>query len=149
MPNLVFNQALGRLAYFASLPAANDALVLITLETAGLETDTVLRDKTTFADLVSGSTNEQTSVGRKTLTGVLPTIDFANDRLTIKSDDVVWSTPSGNAIGAFVVCYDPDISSGTDADLVPLTKHVLTWNPSDGIATTLTMNPFYQSNSSS
>jgi hypothetical protein len=147
MSNLVFNIALGKLAWYASLPAANDALVLIALETTGLEADSVLRDKHTFADVVSGSTNEQTSVGRKTLTNVVASVSDATDLLTIRADDVTWSTPSGNPISAFVVCYDPDTTTGTDTDLIPLTKNTGVWNPSDAVPLALSMNPFYQSSS--
>jgi hypothetical protein len=61
---IVFNRALGMIAYYASLPAANDSLVLIALESSGLEADSVLRDKDDFAAIVAGTTNEQTTVGR-------------------------------------------------------------------------------------
>lgn len=129
MANIVFNRALGAIANYASLPAANDALILVPLEASGLETDAVLRDKDDLAALTSGTTNEQTTVGRKTLTGVTVTIDDTNDRVSIDCADVTWTAPTGNAIGAVVICYDPDTTTGTDADLVPLTKHDLAWTP--------------------
>jgi hypothetical protein len=127
--NIVLNVALGRIAHYASLPAANDGLVLIPLEASGLETDAVLRDKDTFADVVAGSTNEQTTVGRKPLTGVTVTVDDANDRVALDAADVTWTAPTGNAVGAVVICYVPDTTTGTDADLVPLTKHDIAWTP--------------------
>lgn len=129
MANIALNIALGRLAHYASLPAANDGLVLIALEAGGLEPDAVLRDKDTFADLVAGSTNEQTTVGRKPLASVTVTVDDTNDRVNIDAADVTYTAPTGNPVGAVVVCYDPDTTSGTDADLIPLTKHDLTWSP--------------------
>lgn len=141
MANIVFNVALGRLAYYASLPAANDGLVLVPLETSGLETDTVLRDKDTLADVVAGSTNEQTTIGRKPLAGVTVTVDDTNDRVALDAADVTWSAPTGNPVGAVVICYDPDTSTGTDADLIPLTKHDLSWSP-DGNAFTLSITDF-------
>lgn len=146
MANVVFNVALGRAAHLASLPAANDGLVLIPLETAGLETDAVLRDKDTFADVVAGSTNEQTTVGRKALAAVTVTVDDANDRVALDAADVTWTAPTGNPVGAIVICYDPDTTAGTDADLIPLTKHDLTWSP-DGNTFTLTIADFYRSTS--
>ena len=129
MANITFNVALGRVAHYASLPAANDGLVLIALESSGLETDSVLRDKDTFADVVSGTTNEQTTVGRKALSSITVTVDDTNDRVAVDAGDVIWTAPTGNAVGAVVVCYDPDTTSGTDADLIPLTKHDLAWTP--------------------
>lgn len=141
MANITLTVALGRVAYYASLPATNDGLVLIALESSGLETDAVLRDKDTFADIVSGTTNEQTTVGRKPLSSVTVTVDDTNDRVAIDAADVTWTAPTGNAVGAVVICYDPDTTSGTDADLIPLTKHDLAWTP-DGNNFTLTVADF-------
>lgn len=146
MANLVFNISLGRVAYLATLPAANDGLVLIALESSGLETDTVLRDKTDFAAVVSGTTNEQTTVGRKALASVTVTVDNTNDRVALDAADVTWTSPTGNAIGAVVICYDPDTTTGTDSDLIPLTKHDLTWTP-DGNSFTLAIADFYRASS--
>ncbi|MFI2761433.1 hypothetical protein ACH5A3_21565 [Streptomyces echinatus] len=146
MATIVFNIAAGRLAYYASLPAANDGLVLIPLESSGLETDAVLRDKDDFAAVVSGATNEQTTVGRKVLTSVTVTVDDTNDRVALDAADVTWTSPTGNAIGAVVICYDPDTTGGTDADLIPLTKHDVTWTP-DGNAFTLTIADFARASS--
>ncbi|MFF6829657.1 hypothetical protein [Streptomyces longwoodensis] len=147
MATIVFNTALGRVASLAALPAANDALVLVPLEASGLETDAVLRDKDTLADVVAGSTNEQTIVGRKVLAGVAVTVDDTNDRVSISATNVTWSSPTGNPVGAVVICYDPDTTGGTDADLIPLTKHDLSWTP-DGNAFTLTLpGDFYRASS--
>jgi hypothetical protein len=144
--NIVFNIALGKVAYYASLPAANDGLVLIPLETSGLETDTVLRDKADFGSVVAGATNEQVTVGRKALASVTVTVDNTNDRVAVDAADVTYTAPTGNAISAVVVCYDPDTTTGTDADLIPLTKHDLTWSP-DGNNFTLTIADLYRATS--
>jgi len=144
--SFVFNIALGKVAYYASLPAANDGLVLIPLETSGLETDAVLRDKDDFAAVVAGTTNEQTTVTRKALTSVTVTVDDTNDRVAVDAADVVYTAPTGNAISAFVVCYDPDTTTGTDADLIPLTKHDLSWTP-DGNNFTLAIADLYRASS--
>jgi len=146
MATIVFNIALGQLAYYANLGAANDALILIPLESSGLETDAVLRDKDDFAAVVAGTTNEQTTVGRKTLTGVTVTVDDTNDRVALDAADVTWASPTGNAIGAVVICYDSDTTSGTDANLIPLTKHDLSWTP-DGNSFTLTITDFLRDSS--
>jgi hypothetical protein len=144
--NIVFNIALGRVAYLASLPAANDGLVLIALESSGLEADSVLRDKDDFAAVVAGTTNEQTTVGRKPLSSVTVTVDDTLDRVAIDAADVAWTSPTGNAVGAVVICYDPDTTTGTDADLVPLVKGDLTWTP-DGTAFTLAVTDILRINS--
>lgn len=148
MANITFNVALGRAASLAALPAASDALILIPLESSGLETDAVLRDKDTFADVVSGTTNEQTTVGRKTLASVTVTVNDTNDRVEIDAADVTWTSPTGNAVGAMVVCYDPDTGTGTDADLIPITKADVSWTP-DGNNFTLTIADFFRASSTS
>ena len=146
MADIVFNIALGKVKYFAELPATNDALILVPLESSGLETDAVLRDKTDLASLVAGTTNEQTTVGRKTLASVTVTVDNTNDRVALDCADVTWTSPTGNAIGAVVICYDPDTTGGTDADLIPLTKHGISWTP-DGNNFNLTIADFFRANS--
>jgi hypothetical protein len=119
--DFVFNIAKGKIAYYGGLPAANDAFIVIPLETSGLETDAVLKDKDTFTDVISGATNEQTTMGRKTTTAVSVTVDDTNDKVVIDiTTDPVWTACTGNAIAKLVVCYDPDTTGGTDADLVPL-----------------------------
>jgi len=144
--DVVMNIALGKVKYFAELPATNDALILVPLESSGLESDAVLRDKTDLASLVAGTTNEQTTVGRKTLSSVTVTVDNTNDRVALDCADVTWTAPTGNAIGAVVICYDPDTTGGTDADLIPLTKHGISWTP-DGNNFTLTIADFFRANS--
>ncbi|MFD4596693.1 hypothetical protein ACFWPQ_01545 [Streptomyces sp. NPDC058464] len=146
MANIVFNIALGKLAYYAGLPAANDSLVLIALESSGLETDAVLRDKHDFAAVVAGTTNEQTTVTRKTLASVTVTVDDTNDRVALDAADVVWTAPTGNAIGALVIGYIPDTTTPSDSAIIPLTKHDLTWSP-DGNNFTLSIADFFRASS--
>lgn len=146
MANIVFNRALGMIAYYASLPAANDALIMVALESSGLETDAVLRDKDDLAAVVAGTTNEQTTVTRKTLSSVTVTVDDTLDRVAVDAADVTWTTPTGNAIGAVAIFYDPDTTGGTDADLIPLTKQDLSWTP-DGNTFVLAIADFYRTTS--
>jgi hypothetical protein len=72
MANIVFNIALGRVRELYNRAKSNDpvnsAIVLVPIETTGLETDAVLKDKDTLADVLSGTTNEQLTMGRKVLT---------------------------------------------------------------------------------
>lgn len=141
MANIVFNVALGRLAHYASLPATNDALVLVPLEASGLVADSTMRDYDDLNALLGGASNEQTTMGRKTLASVTATVDDTNDRVNLDCADVTWTAALGNAIGAVVICYDPDTAGGTDADLIPLTKHDVAMTP-DGSDFTLTIADF-------
>lgn len=141
MADICFNTAKGRLAYYASLPAANDALILILLEATGLEADSVLRDYADLATLLAASNNEQTTAGRKTLTSATATTDNPNDRVNCDFADQTWTALTGNGIGALLVCYDPDTTAGTDSTVVPLTKHDLTVTP-DGTDLVVTVADF-------
>ncbi|GAA2108061.1 hypothetical protein [Streptomyces synnematoformans] len=146
MASIVFTIALGRIAHYASLPAASDGLVMIPLEASGLEADSVLRDADTFAAVVAGTTTEQTTAGRKALTDVTVTVNDTDNRVDIDCADVTWTAPTGNPVGAVVICYDPDTTAGTDSDLVPLTKHDTVWTP-DGNDFTLTVTDFARASS--
>lgn len=144
--NICFNVACGRIAYYASLPAANDALIMVPIETTGIVADSVMRDYDDLATLLAGASNEQTTMGRKTLASVTATVDDTNDRVNIDCADVTWTAPTGNAISAVVICYDPDTTGGTDADLIPLTKHDVVMTP-DGTDFTLGIADFVRSSS--
>ena len=129
MADFVFNIAKGRIGYYAGLPATNDALIVVPLEATGLETDATLKDYDTLALLLAGTSNEQTTLTRKTATSVTWTVTDASDIATLDFADIVYTGATGNAVGALVVCYDPDTTGGTDADLIPLTKHTFAVTP--------------------
>lgn len=146
MADIPFNISLGKVAYYCGLPAANDALILVPLESSGLVSDDVMRDYDTLAAILAGASNEQTTMGRKTLTGVSVVVDDSNDRVDENFTDPTYVAPSGNAIGAFVVCYDPDTTGGTDADLIPLSKHDFSATPNgvDDIVVDVANGGFYR-----
>lgn len=123
MADFVFNIAKGKVAYYSTLPATNDALIVVPIEATGLEADATLKDYDDLAALLAGTSNEQTTIGRKTITSVTVTVDDTNDRVDIDFADPVWTAATGNALGALVICYDADTTAGTDANLIPLTKH--------------------------
>jgi hypothetical protein len=138
MANIVFNIAKGRVVEYYNRVKGNDpansALIIMPLETSGLEADSVLIDKDDFAALVSGATNEQTTMGRKTLTDAdlasLPAPDDTNDRYDISLPTFTYTAATGNAISKFVVGYDSDTTSGTDSGIIPLTMFDFVVTPS-------------------
>ncbi len=130
MGDIVFNQAKGKIAYLAGLPAASDALIVVPLEASGLVADSVMIDYDDLATLLAGATNEQTTMGRKTVTAsVTVTVDDTNDRVDVDMPDVTWTAATGNAIGALLICYDSDTTGGTDSNIIPLTKHDFSATP--------------------
>jgi hypothetical protein len=142
--NLVFNVALGRLASYVDLPAANDSLIAVPFAAAGLPTDATMRDYATLAALKAGAT-EQTTLGRQPLTGVTASVDTINDRVNVDCADITWPATAGAAIGAVVICYKPDTASA-DSAIIPLTKHDVAMTP-DGNSFTLTVSDFARASS--
>jgi len=133
MANQVFNIALGRVAELYNRVDLNDptnaALIIVVLATTGVETDAVLKDKDTLADVVSGTTNEVTNSGyaRKVLSDadiVAFAPDDTNDRVDLVIPDQTWTAVvAGDGWNDLLVCYDSDTTGGTDANIVPLTMH--------------------------
>lgn len=147
----VCNIAKGRVVEFynrvKSNDPANSAFILVPLETSGLEADSVLIDKADLSSLLSGTTNEQTTMGRKTLTdasiAALPSPDNTNDRYEVSLPNVTWAAASGNAISKILVCYDNDTTSGTDSNILPLVLIDAVITP-DGSDLTLAGGVFYR-----
>lgn len=137
MANIVFNIAKGRVVEYYNRVESNDpstsALILIPIETSGLEADSALIDSATVAEVLDGTTNEQTTMGRKTLTdtelAALPAPDTGNDRYDISLPQVTWAGATGNAISKILVAYDANTGAGADTDLIPLTMFDFAMTP--------------------
>jgi hypothetical protein len=151
MANIVFNIAKGRVVELynrvRSNDPANSALVLVPIETSGLESDATLIDVDTLTALLAGTTNEQTTMGRKVLTdadlAALPAPDDTNDRYEVSLPTTTWTAATGNAIAKIAVCYDADTTGGTDANIVPLTMFDFVQTPS-GADIQMTTGAFFR-----
>jgi hypothetical protein len=130
-------------AYYATLPAANDALIVIPIEASGVEADAVIRDYDDVAALLAATNNEQSTMGRKTITSVTVTVDDTNDRVDVDIADITWTAATGNAISDLLIAYDPDTTGGTDSSLIPLTWHDFSITP-DGSDVTATVANFFR-----
>lgn len=125
MADIVFNIAKGKIAYYAGLPATNDALIAVALK-SGQDADATLVDYDTLAAVLAGANNHEcdfTNYARQTLSSVTVTVDDTNDRVDIDAADFTIAAAGGttnNTGGKWLICYDPDTTTGTDADLVPL-----------------------------
>lgn len=131
MSDFVFNAVKGKIAYYAGLPATNDALIVVLLKSTGLETDSTLKDYDDLASLLAGTSDEAdfTNYARKTGASVTVTVDDSNDRVDMDLADITWSTAGGasnNTLGKMLVCYDPDTTGGTDSSVIPLSAHDFT-----------------------
>ena len=142
MANGVFNIARGKLAYYyyavenslvvtatgtpAFTSAADSALVLVLLETTGLEVDDTLNNHDELAALLATATNEQTNQARKVLTdtelAAVPAPNDTSNTLTLIVPDVTWTALAGNPISKLLVCFRPTAAAG-DSAIIPLTYH--------------------------
>lgn len=140
MPNIVFNIAKGRVVEFYNRVKNNDpanaAFIIVPIETTGLEADATLVDADSLAAVLAGTTNEQTTLGRKTLTdadlAALPAPDDTNNRYDLALPTVTWASATGNAISKLLVCYDSDTTAGTDTNIIPCTLFDFAQTPSGG-----------------
>lgn len=108
-------------------------IIVVPIETTGLEDDSTLQDYDDLSALLAGTSNEQTTMGRKTLTStdVALTVDDTNNRLEIDlSSSITWATANGNAVSKILFCYDADNTTGTDANITPLLAYVVNITPS-------------------
>lgn len=138
MGDFVFNVGKGRVAELYNRvdlgdPAAAELVIMI-LAASGLESDAVLKRKTTFADVVSGATNEVTNSGyaKKVLNGsalAAYAADQSNDRVDLDLPDQTWAAvAAGDGWAALIIGYDP-VGSQTMSDIIPLTCHAFVVTP--------------------
>lgn len=137
MADFVFNIAKGRVAELYNRVDTNDpsnsAFVIVPVD-VGAVTDATLRDMDTLAVVLAGGVTERTTGGwnRKTLTDSdlsAFTPDDTNDRVDLDIPDQTWTTVTTGAVTDLIICYDNDTTSGTDANLIPLTLHDFTVTP--------------------
>lgn len=138
MANLVTNIGKGRFVYYATLPAATDSLIAVVLEATGLETDDALQDYDDLAALIAGASNEQTTMGRKTLANPTVTVNDTTNVASIDCDDITWTAATGNATGKLVIGYVPS-TGAADNLIIPLTLHDFSVTP-DGTDITVQIN---------
>lgn len=150
MANEVFNIAKGRVNEYMRRVDTNDptnsAIVVILLEAA--EADATLRDYDDLGALLGAAGNTEAadaSYVRKILDDTnitAPTPDDTADDQASDLPDITWTALAGNAIVKLIVCYDPDTTAGTDADIIPLTHHDFSVTP-DGSDVTAQITDFF------
>jgi hypothetical protein len=154
--DFVFDIARGRTGEFYyridNNDPANSAFVFGVLATSGLESDHVLRAKTDFLALVSGTTNWVMNTGYARLTRADADLaafspDTTNHRLRLDMADLTWGAiTAGDGWSKIVMGYDSDTTAGTDSSIIPVLAWDFVWTP-DGSAPTaqLNANGFYES----
>lgn len=149
MASLPFNVALGKgIGYHDRVvdnDPANSVLILVVLEASGIEADDTLSDHDTLAAVLAASNNEQTTMGRKTLTNADLTASAVNDTTNLREASlplVTWAGASGNATAKVLVCYAPDSTSLSDSTTIPIAHMTFVTTP-DGNDLDLTAGVYY------
>ncbi|MFJ6566226.1 hypothetical protein ACIQNU_02310 [Streptomyces sp. NPDC091292] len=140
MADLVSNISKGRFVHYGAVAQAGTGgakLVAIVLSAAGLGTDDQLQDAATVTAILAVAT-EQTTMGRKTLSGVTATVNNTANTASLDANDVTWTSAAGSATGKLVIAFDPTGSSG-DGALIPLSVHDFAVTP-DGTDITAQIN---------
>lgn len=128
MGDIQFNIAKAKSGtYLDQVGVGNARLIAVLVKASGLESDNTLKDHATLASILAGTTDECdfTNYQRKVISVVTNTVDNANDWFNSDTADLIWSSAGGaanNNIGAVIFCFDLDITSGTDANIIPLYK---------------------------
>lgn len=145
MADFVFNIAKGRCVQLAinvdNGSPANSRLILIPFDNNGGSTDDNVKDADTVAavEALTGVT-ERTANGwnRKTLTSadVTVTLDDSGNLQSVDIPDATWTpTVGSDTITDLCLAYDDDNTTGTDANLVPLSWHDFVITPDGSLVT--------------
>ena len=153
MAQYVCNVAKGRANEFhnrvLNADPTNSAIIIVAISS----TDTVesIKDAATLADILAlTNTAEVTNTGyaRKTLVAAdlnaLSIDNTANTQTAGFANNQTWtSVQAGDNWTHLVFCYDSDTTSGTDANIIPMTFHDFAKTP-DGSDIILQAGDYYQ-----
>lgn len=139
MADGMFNIGRGRVnGYFervAENVQADSAIVVVLLKAA--EADATLADYDDLGAILAEAGNTEadfTNYARKVLTDTdvsTPTPDDTNNWQAADLPDQTWASAGGtldNTMAKLLICFDPDTTAGTDADIIPLMH--MDWTPS-------------------
>lgn len=113
---------------------ANSAFKIVVLALVGLEVDATLRTYPDLASLLAASNNEVTNTGysRKTLTDAdlaAYTVDYTAHSITLPLPSQVYAAVDvGDTWAKALVTYDSDTTSGTDANIIPVSAQDIRLN---------------------
>lgn len=134
MANIAFNIGAGREVELynrvKSNDPANSAFVVVLLKAVITGDDNTLKDFATLSALLGDAAVTEcdfTNYARLTFTdtelAALPAPDNTNNQRQFTLPNAVFTDAGGatnNTITSVVICYDPDTTAGTDANIEPL-----------------------------
>ena len=135
MPDIIINQAMGRIRTFADDAAggiANAVFILVLLKL--VEADDTVRDYDDLGALLGAAGNTEadfTNYARKTIEdgSITVTVDDTNNRVDIDIPDQTFTAAgngTNNTLTDALFTYDSDKTGGTDANIIPMSLHDFT-----------------------
>lgn len=127
MANFVFPIAKGRFVEKYLLLTGSDNIVIVLLQSSGLQVDATLATYTNLGALLAATSDEATftNYSRPVLATSAPITVTVSTGVTVAIPSQVWSAAGGatnNVLGALLTCWRPT-SSSLDTAIIPLTKH--------------------------
>lgn len=124
--DFVFNVAKGRIRTLSEL-TGNQQLVWVLLQDTGLQADSTLIDYANLGALLASNQEATfTNYARTPVTTIQVTVDNAADELAVAGDPLTIPAAGGglnNTLAKALICHDPDSTTGTDADLIPVAAY--------------------------
>lgn len=129
MAPFIFDNAKGRWVEKFLLPIGGDNIVVVLLQSSGLQADATLNNYTFLSQLLAGGNTEAgfTNYARKVLAAadLSVSVNTGTGVTTVDAVDQVWNSAGGalnNTMGAICFCYRPT-SGSADSAILLLSKH--------------------------
>lgn len=125
--DFIFNVAKGRTRTLSTL-TGNQQLVWVLLQNTGLEADSVLEDYDNLSALLAATNTEATftNYARTAVTSPVGSVDDAADEWVLDAGTLqILAAGQGvdNTLHKALICHDPDSTTGTDADIIPIAAY--------------------------
>lgn len=124
----IFDSAKGRWVEKYLLPVGGDNIVVVLLQSSGLQADATLNNYSTLSSLLAANAEATfTNYTRQIISSVNITVSVNTSTgvTTVSIPSQVWNAAGGavnNSLGALLTCYRPS-STSLDSQILPLTKH--------------------------
>lgn len=127
MANFVFPIAKGRFVEKYMLLTGSDNIVLVLMQSAGLQADATLAGYSNLGTLLAAASDEATftNYSRIVLSTSAPITISVGTGVSVAIPSQTWNSAGGavnNTLGALLTCYRPT-SGSADSAVIPLTKH--------------------------
>lgn len=129
MASVIFDNAKGRWVEKFSLPVGGDNIIVVLVQSSGLQVDATLNNHQFLSQLLAAGNTEATftNYARKVLSAadISVSVNTGTGVTTVDTVDQVWNAAGGaanNTLGAILTCYRPT-SGSLDSAILLLTKH--------------------------